>query len=348
MTHLPTILEHNGVVLCCACSSTGILATGSQDQNDTDIPVITLWDMQSGDRICWLIGHVDVIYSCAFSHNGHLLASSAADMTCIIWDVDAWKCLYTIKDRIWDTFCCTFSADDRYLATGSTGDDPALKIWNVCTGTHLWTRQGHTNHITHCAFSPTSPLLVSVSADTTIMAWDSQTGGHIKTLRGHTKAINSCCIIPAHDDMLLLATASSDCTVKIWDMFEYVCVRTFYHPDVVVECATVPYSLNIVTISFDFIVRFWHVCAVDSCDVLRNYHPATDDDWFETHGPCCVSPDGVHFVIAFNRIVQILPVPHRIQTRGKLLLMILIGNRAAGRYRLPPELWQLMENRGFL
>uniref|UniRef100_UPI00358F0D66 mitogen-activated protein kinase-binding protein 1-like isoform X2 n=1 Tax=Myxine glutinosa TaxID=7769 RepID=UPI00358F0D66 len=68
----------------------------------------------------------------------------------------------------------TFSADDKLLATGESGHQPAVRVWSLCGFEELAVLQGHSFGISAVAFSPLGRLLVSVGFqhDMLVNVWD--------------------------------------------------------------------------------------------------------------------------------------------------------------------------------
>ena len=112
------------------------------------------------------------------------------------------KYLLILTEDIDGVLSVAFSPDDTLLA--STNYDKTVRVWDVRTGTELWTMQGHKDKPTDVAFSPDGKLLASASEDETIRLWEVSTGTHLRTLEGHIGGVTSVAFNP---DGKLLASA---------------------------------------------------------------------------------------------------------------------------------------------
>lgn len=65
-----------------------------------------------------------------------------------------------------------FSPDGRQLA--SVSSDCQLIVWDVATGTRLWSREAHRNRATAVTFHPTLPTIATVGADATVRFWSTR------------------------------------------------------------------------------------------------------------------------------------------------------------------------------
>lgn len=151
--------------------------------------------------------------------------------------------------------CLSFSPDGTQLASG--GDDPEIKIWDITNGrTRLVIpaegRQGHWNRIAYSpdgakiasagigyriselkggkelinagtrgteyralSFNPTGKWIAVGGNDNVVSIFHTETGKLVAELRGHEHDVNA---VAFSRDGKYLASASSDRTVRIWDL----------------------------------------------------------------------------------------------------------------------------------
>lgn len=124
----------------------------------------------------------------------------------------------TIADLDW--------RNDNELASLST-DDQAF-LWKV--GQHEPLRKWRIGQIqkklNSIAWDPAGSLLASTSEDNFAVLWTVRQDEHIGKFEGHTKSINSLAWSNTKGVSPLLATASRDTTVKIWDIEKQSCAMT--------------------------------------------------------------------------------------------------------------------------
>ncbi len=183
---------HTGSVWAARCSPDGsTIVSGScarMDANENCLAgEIIFWDIESGEQIDKVEAHAGSVRALAFSSDGSKLASASCleseGDTCTRGEIILWnpadRTQYrriaahpTIVDDV------TFSADDRWLASGScrqpdhggciTGE---ATIWDVESGAEIVTYIGHFGGVSSVAFAGGGNYLATGGYDGDILLW---------------------------------------------------------------------------------------------------------------------------------------------------------------------------------
>lgn len=183
-----------------------ILASGSDDNT------IKLWDIETGQPLKSLVGHVKGVTVVVFSPDGKALASGSKDSAVKLWDLSTGKQIRSLAGHASEIASIAFAPDGTTLA--SAGFDHTIKLWNVETGQQSRSLSGHLAKVSSIAYSFDGKTLASGSDDRTIKLWDVASGTH-KTLEGHSKEVSSVAFIAGRN---LLFSGSWDATVRVWDI----------------------------------------------------------------------------------------------------------------------------------
>jgi WD40 repeat protein len=160
---------------------------------------------------------------------------------------------------------------------------------------------GHTDRISHCAFSPDGSFLVSASQDRTLKIWDRVMGIEKATLVGHSEGVNRCSISP---DGTFIVSASRDETLKIWDAFSGDLRFTLRgHKGPITDCLISPDGSFVASAGWDGAIFLWDPRTGGQIRILgvqspSSYSPIT----------CALDPKGRLIATAINGILYVWDV----------------------------------------
>lgn len=260
LTPLQTFAGHTETVYAVAVSPDGThAATGSFDRT------IKLWDLTSGKEVRTFAtsgGHQGLVLFITFSPDGKLLASGGADNTAKLWDpadgsVKGSLAHPNLVDAV------AFDPTGERLATAC--HDGIVRIWNVERKEAVKQISAHTqpqaNPVYAVTWTPDGKQLISASFDRSIKVWDVESGNLVREIPPGSDRPPLPAAVgaagpgvlggaggwmltqpppPGHRDQVftlalsqdgkLLASGSSDRTVKLWDLQTGTLVRDFPNP----------------------------------------------------------------------------------------------------------------------
>lgn len=171
---------------------------------------LSIWDIDSGQRVHRLEGHTQPIHAIAAIGSG-LVASASEDHTVRIWEAETGKEVHSLdshRESFWSVV--SVGTDSGTIAMDSKSN--AVRLLETKTGKLLKVLKGHEKPIRGLT-SLDGGLLASSSYDSTVCVWDVKTGCLIHTLRGHQEPVWTVEGLPNG----LLASGSKDKTVCIWE-----------------------------------------------------------------------------------------------------------------------------------
>lgn len=160
--------------------------------------------------------------------------------------------------------CIAFHPVFSSLASGS--EDATVKIWDWELGEIERTVKGHTKPVLDLDFGGPrgATLLASCSSDLTIKLWDpADEYKNIRTLPGHDHSVSAVRFIPsgaagAPLSGNLLASASRDRSIRIWDVTTGYCLKTLRgHSDWVRDVAPSIDGRWLLSVGNDQSARLW-------------------------------------------------------------------------------------------
>ncbi|WP_353570870.1 AAA family ATPase [Candidatus Albibeggiatoa sp. nov. BB20] len=271
-----TLQGHQSLIYDLKFNPQGTMLTSSSRDK-----TIRLWNINDPQTFYTLVGHAGAVYKIAFNTQGTQLASSSQDKTIRLWDLEnlstyntAQQVLQAHKAAVSDI---AFSQDDKSLI--STSHDNTLRLWDVVSGKVLRVYEGHQGRVNAVALA--QDKIYSVSGDKTLREWESSglspvmqwhnvaeqpravtispTGKYtaigykngtvalyamtdltqpLWQSEQHTKSIAHLSFNQTGD---LLASAGSDKTTKLWQVYDGKLLNTITHKD---KVKSVSFSSN--------------------------------------------------------------------------------------------------------
>lgn len=287
---------------------------------------VFIWEASTGTRLNSLTGvHVLSVECVSFSHRvvdgSEYLCSGSWDHTAVVWDLASSNPIFILRDHSSVVQCCSFSMDERKLATASW--DYTINLYdisNILLSTLTPTKVAESSAVENCKASKVSAVksstaLTSIEVSTKKSCADSNVSAVersatlnntvsmmerldvFKCLRYHKGNIK-CLAFSSADDHYL-ASASWDCEVCIWNSQDGVLLRVLQgHLGYVQACAFSLCGTYLASAGDDEQVIVWDVKTGEVVKCLEAYTEEIHQLSFTREGTLmCSGPNQLTFYL---------------------------------------------------
>ncbi|BFZ00441.1 hypothetical protein BsWGS_03480 [Bradybaena similaris] len=237
------------------CDGT-LLATGSYDG------FARIWSID-GRLVNTLGQHKGPIFALKWNKRGNYILSAGVDKTTIIWDANTGSCTQQFAFHSAPALDVDWQSNNTFA---SCSTDQCIHVCRLGELRPVKTFQGHTNEVNAIKWDPQGQLLASCSDDMTLKIWSMKSDQWVHDLQAHSKEIYTIKWSPTGagtnnpNQSLILASASFDSTVRLWDAEHGRCLHTLTkHTEPVYSVAFSPDGKYIASGSFDKCVHIWNV-----------------------------------------------------------------------------------------
>jgi WD40 repeat protein len=246
---------HRFCVFRVAVSRDGQLIASSDDGGE-----LITWNRDGECLTKRIKVHSKYINSLDFSPDSTVLASGSYDATTKLWNTKTGQVQGNPINCGTGILCIRYSPSGEYLAMATNTD---IQIWNPGTRECIAKFQGHSafNRALNISlvWTPDGKQLVSGGStlDPTIRIWDSSTWKQVgEPWKGHTEIVYMIALNPTGT---LLASASKDHQVRLWQLSDQRTIAIFKHTNEV-YCITFSMdSKHILSGGQDHMISKWAV-----------------------------------------------------------------------------------------
>ncbi|BAY17312.1 WD-repeat protein [Anabaenopsis circularis NIES-21] len=253
-----TLTEYFTIYCIAISSNSEILASAGHGK-------ISIWHLQSRQRLHSLIAHDDEIHHLSLTADGRILVSASASEPTAIGLVKVWNTLTGEELGSWtektgSSIAIALHPEGKILAVGTDFyyEKPAINLWNLETLISLGTLAKFRDDINSLAYSPDGEnIAVAVGCDIQIC---NMTGQILFKLTAHMDVIE--CVVFSPDGKKLVSSSGIEQTIRLWNFQtgkQDYCISTTDYGCYPSSIAFSPDGKTLASNSYEHNIQLWNV-----------------------------------------------------------------------------------------
>ncbi|XP_043557373.1 PWP2 small subunit processome component [Chiloscyllium plagiosum] len=216
---------------------------------------LLVWEWQSESYVFKQQGHFNNMVTLSYSPDAQYIATGGDDGKVKVWNTSSGFCIVTFTEHTSAVTAVTFNSTGFVVLSASL--DGTVRAFDLHRYRNFRTfTSPRPTQFTSLAVDMSGEIVCAGSQDSfEVFVWSMQTGRLLEVLAGHEAPVSNLSFSPSRT---LLASASWDKTVKLWDMFDsWSTKETLVLNSDVLDVAFRPDGQELAAVTLDGQITFW-------------------------------------------------------------------------------------------
>ncbi|OWZ21378.1 Periodic tryptophan protein 2 [Phytophthora megakarya] len=222
---------------------------------------LLVWEWRSETYVLKQQGHYFDLNAASYSPDGRLLATGADDAKLKLWDTNSGFCYVTFTEHSAPVTAVQFAPSGQAVVSASLDGTVRAFDLNRYKNFRVLTTPEPTQFLS-LALDPSGQVVCAGSMDPfNVYVWSLQTGRLTDVLSGHTGPVTSLSFSPSSSVEPILASASWDHTVRLWNLFasKKSFIEPLAHPTDVLAVSFRPDGKQLASTTLNGAINVWDV-----------------------------------------------------------------------------------------